>query len=465
MNKSDTFAITDRTQAYGSIKRLMQLADNNSDNEFMKIITKNFCRIFQSEYFRELNLDAVIIAGLIARGKVSLLEKFITKLDAEEFSINNSDVLAQLIGILIFEKKDTEAARYFVEKKANIFSDEAIVYILSAVIETDNVPMFKALSKACGKRDIFGRFIPCSDMYQELYYVNDIAILSCVVLGSKNILDLVTYNGNKFRSAGGSILCRFNSIYDLEYTNYKFYPQYDGRCMPEVCWLENLYSIYFRDEAPQDAYKHLINAAEKVDIFKDKFKYCLSYEDIKFINGFIRLEAARICGVKANDLSLILYYDKDYLPDNANCTYICRLLKDVCADEPYVDFDMADYSFFPINKYKNNILFFSKEIGKKLTVKLISGFNGNHIRKLNGNVRLEFDISDKSTADFMRNLLSDAYGNYENLSNDVLDTLTALMEEKLIVPTELVQLIDTVKYPELLNWLFKYTDKTNEVKI
>lgn len=456
MNKSNDLQISNEKQVYDIIKRLMKLADKNENEEFMSIVNENYQKIFNNLRFQKINPDTIITSGLIARNKTELLNYFLEKLDAENFLLNETDITAQLIGTLILEKKNTEAINCFLEKEAAFWGFLELEYIFTAIIATDNLTLFKTVYKTYKDTNMYLGNAFFSAPYRINILPFELAVLEGVIFGSKNILDFVTDNGHAFRHPAALKKVNFLKIQELSYAYREFYFQYHGRCLPEVCWLEKLYSMYFKNESPQNAYNYLMSIAEKINIMPNNSNSL--FENKSSASRLLQLEISRICGMKTNDLSFIAYYCPDYPSDCINPEYIAKLLNDVSGQKPYVDFIASEFGI----KTVDNIILFADKIQTKLTVRLIYGFDSGYMNELRDKVRFELDISDWRTENYLRDFFDIPPGTHLKAGSSEFEMIAALIGEKLITPQKLVKLINTVNCPDIVNFLFNYNNTDHQ---
>ena len=174
--------------------------------------------------------------------------------------------------------------------------------------------------------------------------------------------------------------------------------------------------------------------------------------DKNSVDQLLKLEIARICGMKTNDISFIAYYSPYYPSNIINPQYIVKLLEDVAGENPYVDFITSEFGILNAD----NILLFADKIPNKLTIRLICGFSGGDINELRGKVKLELDISDPRTDEYLSKSFCKPNGIKLTENSYICELMTALIEEQLIEPPDLIKLVEAVKSPDIANFLFNY---------
>lgn len=372
-------------QMYDTVQQLMKLAEADNIDSFFKLAKANKS-LFSSEYSL---FETAVAAGLTARNKAEILDKFIADKSENFYSSNCEKILSHLAGILIREQRCREAVKRLISVISDDFSNKN--YILLSAVMADDLEIFKLIYDKENDLDF-------------IYYYKS-SLLICGLFKSKKILDYITDNGNNFLKEKMPYDADFNefinNFYDTLFNDPDIFSEKEKENDILFKWLQNIYSMYFSNEAPEASYKILMNIAKNTGLIADRDRnqafyysdYCFNTKKMIMREIYILL----MCGHKINDLTFFIRLNLSFSSNTSECVDV---LMKIAGDEPFITV-VGNRGFIDLDF----IVKLAEKLKGRLTVKLVSGFDLLHINSLRDKAKPKIDIENHETFEHISFLL------------------------------------------------------------
>lgn len=434
-----------RKADYEAVGQLMELAKDNKDDKndkeqaFFKLLEES-----RNEVLDRRPFDTAAAMGLMNLNKAEMLGKFIHRVCGKEGFFGDIKILCHFGGILLREKRCNEAVKAVADVICNDFSNT--YYILTSAVFTDNIEIFRQVYE--GKLS--------AERTEETKICYESSLLIGGIFKSKKILDYLT--------CGGSDFLKEKLPFDLDFNKHtvnSFNPINEMQCQYNVQkdefnddilirWLQNIYDMYFKNEAGEKLYDILTNLAANTGIIydikntDDFFYYAKS---AKLIMRKIYINV--ISGHRTDDLS-------SFIPSESmlciGALRFSEILMDIVGENPFVSFDKYN-SHICIN----HISILAENLKGRLCVRLKSGFGIDDIKMLEGKVRFELDINNPETREYICSLLKPAGKNTnQKLLREQWELVRFLIENNFAAIDDVTKISSEAGNAEILKKLYDY---------
>lgn len=411
--KQLTFVCTG--QMYDKMGEFMRLAENDDIEGFFRMADRE-----RELLEAENNFAVTLCAGLMARDKADILDRFIN-MPGIDISDTNG-ILAHLAGQLIMAKKCRSAVKCFI---GNAEGDIANIYIYYHVLAADDAELFELLYT------------------EHSPYYRDLSLLTAGLFKSKRILDLITDNGKDIINAqlpdDIDMLRLVGRDPLVSYYGNPFDSHYCKEMTDMVLlWIDNICRIYFDSKYSEAVYR----AAKSAGLFDVHFGISSVSVNIVLIEATV----IKKCGMKKDDLTSFI----DLCTNDDGI----KLVADIAGKSPFIVID-----YFSCTLNWDNVKKLSKALGTGITVKLVKNFWD--YKCWDDDLKPEIDMENEETVGYLTEFFSKEKPFFANSAAESLkrkkDMLDMLIDGGYATEEQITDIIAASNNPALLKKLY---DKT-----
>ena len=317
-----------------------------------------------------------ILFGLIGNNSSDYIPLVQKKIDeTTDNASNENEIVSELILLCINQNKCTEAVIAALSCGCNVSPNS----LVRTAIQSDNLEVYRYIIE---ETDICNRLnnsyylpYPINQATIDNVFLRNYAIICSALMGNKRILDYVSESGRIFREDSDYIMTHCTQIaFNLTEASNMFFARkrIDDNVLTVL--INNLARCYPYGENAEAAARNIV---EHTDITKDRDLLSSTFEIPAVLKLMSQLKLER------DDITDILWFDRamDHIDEYVN----------TASENAYIAYTVNVMS--DQNRERNVLEAFSEAVGRKIVIKLVSGFSAEFITRFSSKFELRTDIS------------------------------------------------------------------------